>query len=116
MNALSRGVSVRNDLERGAALRGDNTPYRLSNRVRKLLYEHRRGRSTRPRDGRRELNVTLAGATVSPTPPDLIDPSEHHVDAWLLVGDDVVCPLRWDQRGELRADAVMVRRNERGAT
>jgi hypothetical protein len=103
-------ADARADLEAGASLRGDAVPYRLADRVRKALWKHYRASGTRSADYWPELYETLTSAKVTRTRPEWIAPDGRKVDAWLLVSESVVCPMGWDERGELRARAVLVRR------
>jgi len=82
------------DLQRGWRLRGDSVPYALSNALRKDLYLTVRTRGVKARTFRHELNVLLADAIVTRTPPDWVV-RRRDADAY-LVAADLVCPLQWE--------------------
>jgi hypothetical protein len=94
------------DLNSGWTLRADATPVAFSDHAVERAQERMAPGLDEPAI-RHALSGMLAAARVVKNPPPWLS-EQQLADGWLLVGDDIACPLRW-RAGELRVTTMMAR-------
>jgi hypothetical protein len=99
-------MSVRSDLSAGWTLRADGCPIEFSGHSVQRAMERLSPGLDEPAI-RHALSGMLAAARVVKNPPPWLS-DQQLADGWLLVGDDIACPLRW-RAGELRVTTMMAR-------
>jgi hypothetical protein len=51
----------------------------------------------------------LSQATIRRDRPEWVRETDHPADAWMVLGTDYACPMRWTPGGELEAVTVLSR-------
>jgi hypothetical protein len=96
---------VMTDLNSGWTLRADATPVAFSAHAVERAQERMSPGLDAPAI-RHALSGMLVGAKVTRNPPPWCE--RQRADAWLVIGEDIVCPLRW-RAGELRVTTMLSR-------